>query len=105
MVGIGKQAAIKLVDQSPVLVNKNWEPNEITILRTWATVTPKKVSSKDQDGQVQLTQFFEFKFRYRRNIAINANTRIIFYGNRYAIQSIDHDEFEMIITSQATSFS
>lgn len=108
MADIGKRVPIKLVNQTPVLTGSNWVNNDTTLLNTWADLKTRNGFRGVENGQVQLGQFFEFRFRYREEIDINANTRLIYDGKRYTVHSIQKEngkKFYWIVTCQSKTFN
>lgn len=106
--GIGKRVQIKLVDETPVLNNGNWEPASITILRTWADLKQKNSFRDVQNGQAQFGQFFEFRFRFRGDITVGVNTRLIYDGNKYTLHGLikeDGKRFYWVATCQSKNKS
>ncbi len=102
---IGNRKPFKLIDESPVLTSGNWEPSKKIILRAWANVRQISSSRDAVNGQAGLTQFFEFKFPYRKDIPVNANIRLIYMGKKYTVHSINRDEFMTTILSQSKTFT
>lgn len=107
MAGIGSRHQIKIIDQTPVITDSNWQTEATTILRTWADVKLRSDSRVVMSGQAQLSKFFEFRFRFRGTIELNANTRIVYQGDRHTIHSIEREsqkDFYWIVRCQAKSF-
>lgn len=107
MAGIGQSRPIKLVDETPVLSGGNWVAGNETILRAWANVK-RKSGFREASGQAVLGQFFEFTFRYRGDISINANTRLIYDGRKLTVHSLekkDEQQFFWILTAEAKTFN
>lgn len=106
MAGIGKRVPIKIVEQSPVMTGGNWVNNETTILRAWADM--KLTSSfRVNNDQAQFGEMIEFRFRYRSEISIDTNTRLIYDGKRYTLHSITKEKgkrFYWIAKCQAKTF-
>lgn len=108
MAGIGSRVQIKVIDQTTVIQDKNWKTEATTILRTWAEVRLRSSSRLLQSGQAQLGKFFEFRFRYRGSIELNANTRIVYNGERHTLQSAKREnqkDFYWIVRCDAKSFT
>lgn len=107
MAGIGARKQIKIVSETPVLTNGNWVANDTTLLNAWADFKIKNGFRGVENGQAQLGQFFEFRFRYREEIAIDANTRLIYDGKKYTVHSIQKEngkKFYWIVTCQSKTF-
>lgn len=99
---------IKLVDESPVLTNGNWVANETTVLRAWAELTTRNGFRSVENGQAQLGQFFEFRFRYRDDISASVNTRLIYDGKKYTLHSLSKEggkRYYWVATCQAKTFN
>jgi hypothetical protein len=101
MAGIGQRVAIKLIDQTPVISNKNWTDQQTTILRTWADLKVRNANRVTEGGQAMMTQLFEFRFPYRDDITIKANTRLVYFKKRYAIHSVVSDNFYTTVTCES----
>lgn len=108
MAGIGSRKAFKLVNITQTRDAKRNPSNTIeTELRGWGEVSNIR-SNRSYDGQSQVDKFFELKFRFRDDINVNVDTRVILDGNRYAVQGIRKDkmkQFYWILTVQAKAFN
>lgn len=107
MAGIGSRKQIKLVDETPVLTDGEWEPGITVLLNTWAEVKLKSASKVNQYNQLQFDKFFEFRFRWVDNIEVNVNTKVVYHGNRYAVLSIEREKeknFYWILKAEAKAF-
>lgn len=108
MAGIGARKPIKLINETPSISGRNWAASSETILRTWADVRSTSGFRTSTNGQAELGRLFEFKFRYQGDIEINANTRLVYDGQRYAIHTCEKDkqkQFYWIVRCQAKSFN
>lgn len=108
MAGIGSMKPVKLVDETPTKSGANWLAGNVTILNTWAEVKVKNATRVVQGNQVVLDKFFEFRFRYRGDIELNANVRLIYNGKKYAVQSLtreDEKNFYWKLLAEAKTFN
>lgn len=108
MVGIGNRKAFKLINITQTRdVKGNPSNTNSTELRGWGEVSEPR-SNRSYDGQSHIDKFFELKFRYRGDISVNVDSRIILDGNRYTVQGIRKDKmknFYWIVTVQAKAFN
>lgn len=104
---IGTRKPITLIDESPSLVNGEWEPNSETILESWADVEQKTGFRDTNLNQTQIGRFYEFRFRFRGDITINAHCRIIYDGKKRTIHSVEKENekpFYWILRVESKSF-
>jgi head-tail adaptor len=108
MAGIGTKKAFKLINITQTRdVKGNPSNTNSTELRGWGEVTDIR-SNRSYDGQSHIDKFFEVKFRFRDDISVNVDSRIILDRNRYVVQGIRKDKmknFYWILTVQAKAFS
>lgn len=106
--GIGNRKPIKFIDESPAVTSGNWVADATTILRSWAEVRERSSTRISDNGKAQFGKFFEFRFRYRGDtINVNANTRVVYDGRKYAVQSISKENgnrFYWIAVCEAKTF-
>lgn len=109
---IGKRKPFKLIDETPGLINGEHEPGSVTIYRGWGEFGKgfgSNYSSRSvMNNQVQIDKFFEVRFRFRDDITVDANTRLVYNGNKYTVTGIRRDDekrFYRVITVQAKDFS
>lgn len=106
--GIGTMKTFKIVDVTPVLENRNMEPTETVIVSGWAEVRKVNGSRTFESGQSGFNKFFEFKFRYKGNISLNANTKLVYRNQKYQIGDIERDKeklFWWIVRCEIKSFN
>lgn len=89
---IGQRKPFKLVDETPTRVNGEPVPKQVTILRSWADVRSISSNRAVENNQTKIGKLFEFRFRYRSDISVNQNVRLVYDGKRYTIQSIEKDK-------------
>lgn len=105
---IGRRKPFKLIDETPTLVDGEHEPGSVTIYRGWGEFSNPGSGRSTQFNQTQIDKFFEIKFRFRPDVSVNANTRVIYNGNKYTVKGIRRDRekrFYWILSVQAKDFN
>ena len=109
---IGNRKPFKLVDETPTLVDGEHEENSVTVYRGWGEFGKSTGSNYSMrsvlNNQTQIDKFFEVRFRFRDDISVNANTKLIYNGNKYTVTGIRRDNekrFYWILNVQARDFN
>lgn len=107
MASIGTRKSITLIDETPTLEDGKSKPNSEEILKTWADVRMNNGFRDVSFGQTQIGRFFEFRFRYRGDITVNANCSIIYDGVKRKVHSLEKEKekkFYWIVRAESKSF-
>ena len=105
---IGTRKPFKLLDETPVRTNGNPVANSVVIYSGWGEFSNPRSDRSVLNNLTQINKFFEIKFRFKDDVNVNANTRVVYNGNKYTVQGIRRDKekrFYRIITVQAKDFS
>jgi hypothetical protein len=103
MVGLRKQ--IKIVDVSPFQDGNGFmKANEIVLFFGWAEISATSSLRSFFIGQDSLSHTKTFRIRNHQGIAATVNTRIIYDGKQYTVNSIEKEKekgFYYIIRASA----
>ena len=105
---IGTRKPFKLLDETPIRTNGNPIANSRVIYNGFGEFSNPRSSRSVLNNLTQFDKFFEIKFRFKDDVEVNVNTRVVYNGNKYTVQGIRRDEekrFYRIITVQAKAFS
>jgi hypothetical protein len=90
---VGLRKPIKIIDVSPVKDGNGFmKANEALLFSGWAEVTNPSSSRIFTMGQDVLTGVKFFRIRNHHGISTNVNTRILYDGKRYAVDSIEKEK-------------
>lgn len=67
------------------------KPNEVVLFSGWADVVNPSSSRRFFIGQDSLLHTKFFKIRHNQALSADVNTRIIYSGKRYTVDSIEKD--------------
>jgi hypothetical protein len=108
ILSIGTRRPFKLLDETPIRTNGNPVANSELIYKGWGEFSNPRSDRTVLNNMAQVDKFFEIKFRFKSDVQVNVNTRVIYNGNKYTVQGIRRDgekRFYRIITVQAKAFS
>jgi len=89
---IGKRKLIMIISVAPIKsANGEMKPNEEILFDGWAEVTSPSGGRNYFVGQDSLDHTKFFKIRNHQAITADVNTRLIYSGKRYTVNSIEKD--------------
>lgn len=92
MAGIGTRKQIKIIDVAPTKdSNGHMKPNETVLFSGWAEVSNPSGGRNFFNGQDSLDHTKFFKIRNHQAINADVNTRLLYSGKRYTVNSIEKD--------------
>lgn len=92
MAGIGTRKQIRIISVAPEKDSDGlMKPNEIVLFSGWAQVTNPSGGRNYFIGQDSLDHTKFFKIRNHQAITADVNTRLIYSGKTYTVNSIEKD--------------
>lgn len=93
MSGIGSRKQVKIISVAPVKnADGEMKPAEEVLFSGWAEVTSPSGGRNYFIGQDSLDHTKFFKIRHHQAISSDVNTRLLYAGKRYTVNSIEKDE-------------
>jgi SPP1 family predicted phage head-tail adaptor len=93
MSGIGTRKPIQIISVTPEKEESTglMKPTETVLFSGWAQVTNPSGGRNYFIGQDSLDHTKFFKIRHTQGITSDVNTRLIYAGKRYTVNSIERD--------------
>lgn len=90
---VGQRKQIKIIDVTPVKdANGNLKPEQTVLFAGWAEVTNPSGGRNYFNAQDSLEHTKFFKIRNYQAIEADVNTRLLYSGKRYTVNSIEKDK-------------
>ncbi len=91
---IGKRKQIKIISVQSIKDNDTglMKPNETILYSGWAEVNNQSSSRDFFNGQDSLEQTKFFKIRNNLQLTPNVETRVLYAGKQWTVNSIDQDK-------------
>lgn len=90
---IGRRKQIRIISVAPVKDNDTGRmiPNETILFSGWAEVDNPSSNRRFFVGQDSMSHTKFFKIRHHQGITTDVNTRLIYGGKRFTVDSIEKD--------------
>ena len=92
MAGIGSRKQIKIIDVTPAKDSNGYmKPNETVLFSGWAELSNPSGGRNFFNGKDSLDHSKFFKIRNHQAINADVNTRLLYQGKRFSVNSIEKD--------------